>query len=241
MWCSSCQQDVPGIASPNGVMAVGCARCGAGLTLETRERSSIDLVERDHLSSSSPERCIPEKVASCSASADAPPSVEWECFDWDDELQHAECVLQELRALREVDPRPSGDTHTETNSHGWQATSPNGRRHRGMRQRRFGWFLTIWGMGSTAPSGLWTAWFVFQNDALWAFGATATLVSLLILSFGFVLVLHAHARQTEAIAGILQFAVHELSELRATLVGSGPTTPHEASPFPDNHRDRWAA
>ena len=240
MWCSSCQQDVPGIASPNGVTAVGCARCGSDLSLQTRDRSAIDVSDSDALSSDVSGVCHVENSETLSPiSPDASSPIAWDQFDWDEELQHAECVLQELHALRDTCDR--GDTQADMPPPRMQAASTRWRRTRRMRQRRIGWLLTMWGMGSIVPYGLWTMWFVFQNDSLWLLGAVATFLSLVTLLFGSVLVLHAHARQAEAIAGILQFAVHELSDLREAAVGRVPNVVHDPWQDPEHHRDNRAA
>jgi hypothetical protein len=72
-------------------------------------------------------------------------------------------------------------------------------------------------------------WFAAQNDSLWMLAAMAAFVSLVVLLFGFILALHAQARQVEAIAGILQFFVREIAELRTddrdSVEGAQPCMP----------------
>ncbi|MFO7905711.1 MAG: hypothetical protein R6U98_23845, partial [Pirellulaceae bacterium] len=54
MWCSACQQDVPGVAASREDRTVCCARCGEGLTLvqdsSARDIPFEELPEFDDLS-----------------------------------------------------------------------------------------------------------------------------------------------------------------------------------------------
>ena len=88
------------------------------------------------------------------------------------------------------------------------------------------------------PCGLWAVWFVAQNDSLWMFATLAAFMSLVVLLFGLILTLHAQTRQVEAIAGILQFFVREIGQLRAD--GVKDTQPH-ASEYANGQRQSRAA
>ena len=211
MWCSSCQQDVPGIASPNGVTAVGCARCGSALSIEHGPRSTIDFTELGSSPASS--RTDRLSVENLFESGTASSRLEWERFEWDEDLQPPDFVLHELSEPQTVKCQfpVASEPKTPAQEAPLQWRNPS-RKHwsaRGWTQRRIGWCFIAWGLGSVAPCGLWAMWFVAQNDSLWMLAAMAAFVSLVALLFGLVLTLHAQTRQVEAIAGILQFFVRE--------------------------------
>tara|TARA_B100001123_G_scaffold116002_2_gene135150 strand:- start:7211 stop:7468 length:258 start_codon:yes stop_codon:yes gene_type:complete len=84
-------------------------------------------------------------------------------------------------------------------------------------------------------------WFVAQNDSLWMFATLAAFMSLVVLLFGLVLTLHAQARQVEAIAGILQFFVREIRQLRADGAGVVKDAQPCASQYANDQRQSRAA
>lgn len=241
MWCSSCQQDVPGIASPNGVTAVGCARCGSSLSSEHGSRSAIDFVELE--SAPTYRRADGRNPENLFESGTASSRLEWERFEWDVNLPHPDLVLHELPELqpakRQFSMASEIKTSTGETPAAWRNASGKHWSSRGLTQRRVGWCCIAWGLGSGAPCGLWAMWFVAQNDSLWMLAALTAVVSLLVLLFGLVLVLHAQARQVEAIAGILQFFVREIAELRTggmgLFIGAQPRRSQDPEMQHQNH------
>ena len=73
------------------------------------------------------------------------------------------------------------------------------------------------------------------------FATLAAFMSLVVLLFGLVLTLHAQARQVEAIAGILQFFVREIRQLRADGTGVVKDTQPHASEYANGQRQSRAA
>lgn len=243
MWCSSCQQDVPGITSPNGVSAVGCARCGSSLGSEQGRRSEIDFVE---LESAPAYRCtVGRNSEKLSESSNASSRLEWERFEWDANLPHPDLVLHELPELQPGKGQFPTASETRTpigqTAAAWRNASDKHWSSRGLMQRRVGWCFIAWGLGSGAPCGLWAMWFYAQNDSLWMLAALTAVVSLLVLLFGLILVLHAQARQVEAIAGILQFFVREVAELRPGGMGLIEDAPPCGLQDPEMHHQNRAA
>ena len=243
MWCSSCQQDVPGIASPNGVTAVGCARCGSALTIEHGSRSTIDFTAPGSATVCSPtDRLAVEKLFE---SGTASARLEWERCEWDANLAHPDFALHDL-----AEPQPvkrylpiASEPLTplrETPSQ-WRSAGGEHKGARGLNQRRLGWCFVAWGLGSVVPCGLWAVWFVAQNDSLWMFATLAAFMSLVVLLFGLILTLHAQTRQVEAIAGILQFFVCEIRQLRADGTGVVKDTQPHASEYANGQRQSRAA
>ena len=238
MWCNSCQQDVPGIASPNGVTAVGCARCGNELSFEPRPRSDIHFTELENLSTRGQvDRLAAEKLFEAGTASSR---LEWERFDWDEDLQHPDLLLNELPETQTVKRQLPLGTQPETLVHSQSPTYKHWTT-RGFLQRRIGWCCIAWGLGSAAPSGLWAMWFVSRGDHLWILAVAVAFVSLMVLSFGFVLVLHSQARQVQAIAGILQFFVRQFSELRSDGTGCVERSPYQTSQRSKSEHQNWAA
>ena len=243
MWCSSCQQDVPGIASPSGVTAVGCARCGSALTIEHGSRSTIDFAEPGSATACGPTDCLAVEKVFESGAASA--RLEWERCEWDADLPHPDFALHDLAEPQTVkrylpitsEPQaPLRETPSQ-----WRSAGGESKTARGLNQRRMGWCFVAWGLGSVVPCGSWAMWFVAQNDSLWMFATLAAFMSLVVLLFGLVLTLHAQARQVEAIAGILQFFVREIRQLRADGAGVVKDAQPCASQYANDQRQSRAA
>lgn len=196
MWCSTCQQDVPAIASPDESV-VCCARCQSpvGATSCTAD--------------STPEFEASPKVAS-RLSSDAPPLDDWQC---DDDL-HAAQHRMDLLGLGLRDPVVPGDPHVRQQ---WSDTKTKARSGRPKRRRSslVAWCALSLGTMALVFGGVLLGWSsVTDRTDLWRLGMPFALVGQAALVVGLVFQLDGLWRSNREATETLDELDDQLAELR---------------------------
>lgn len=214
MWCSTCQQDVPGIAVKGDGNRICCARCsgmlagekGQGAVLRSAEEKAAapksdttksdplkaEALKADAASSVSPEA---ERQETPQVESPAPVRRSPPVDDWELEADLA-AVTRMMRSLR-IDsaststPRPLSASPAATTSLPPLAAAAAQGERRTRRSRRTGlftWPILMLGMMAFTCGGVLLGWsFVTGRGELWAYGMPAVLAGQGLLVLGLVL------------------------------------------------------
>ena len=232
MWCTFCQQDVPGLV-PGGQGPLVCSRCGRPLDTACRSGQRSDPAH-------GPDDRAPRVLL-----AEAPTSVPAACDTWEleQQLQH----IQRLLTIYRMD-LPNGGTGDEQTrvrvdtSHRSAAHRHNPPRHRSRRSapRRTGrpggllgavtWTLLSLGIMALACGAVLLGWSALAGrEALWSTGMPITVAGQLLLLMGFVLQVDRLWHDHRTTAQKLDQVDHRLERLRDA-VPAGRASPTPAAP-----------
>lgn len=213
MWCSHCQQDVPGIAIPEDGHRLGCARC-RGLLRNQSKPEHLPATASDE----APAAALPK----------SPPALD----DWtlDDDLA---AVTRMMRTLR-IDA-PSARVPSETSQPAIPlamaaqprpvaSVAPPRAPRRG---QLFAWPALMLGMMAFTCGGVLLSWsFATGRGDLWTYGMPAVLAGQGLLVLGLVLQLEGLWQSNRDTRETLDGLDRELAELRHTTAVL--TTTHSA-------------
>jgi hypothetical protein len=211
MWCSHCQQDVPGIAIPEDGHRLGCARCRGLLRNQSKPEHSPKAA-----SEAAPLPPLPK----------SPPSLD----DWtlDDDLAAVTRMMRTLRIDAPSARMPSEPTQPTIPL--MMAAQPRHTTSVAPTPRRgslFAWPALMLGMMAFACGGVLLGWsFVTGRGDLWTFGMPAVLAGQGLLVLGLVLQLEGLWQSNRDTRETLDDLDRELAELRHTTAVL--TTTHSA-------------
>jgi hypothetical protein len=210
MWCSQCQQDVPGIAVKDDGNRICCARCSGQLAGESK---------------AAPVETRPEAVAS----QRTPPALD----DWNLDADLA-AVTRMMRTLR-IDAPNARLPHEPTAA---RATSPRvapaAVKRTVATPRRgqlFAWPALMLGMMAFTCGGVLLGWsFATGRGDLWTYGMPAVLAGQGLLVLGLVLQLEGLWQSNRDTSDTLDTLDRELAELRhaTTLLTSTHSAPGQS-------------
>jgi hypothetical protein len=226
MWCSHCQQDVPGIAIKEDGNRICCARC-SGLLAGMQGRTPVVITDepsRESQTASAPasEAHAAEVVEALVA---APPLDDWSL---DADLAAVTRMMQTLR----VDPQAKAPrTSTpQTAAPSWRmpeaaplrATKPPAKRN-----SYFAWPVLMLGMMAFCGGAVLLGWSYFGDRAvLWNYGLPAVLAGQALLVLGLVMQLDGLWQNSRDTRQALDELDRELADLRhATSVLTTTHTP----------------
>ncbi len=215
MWCSSCQQDVPGVASGDDG-AICCPRCHEALNSST-DASGV---------SSEPLAVL--KDESTGWFSDSPP-VDVDDWELDEDLRTAERVVHES-GLSGYEPP---DENLRLDAAPSSARRP--RRQPARRApRRYGgfvaWTMLSLGLMAFVFGGMLIGWsFYAERDDLWRLGMPFALAGQAVLVIGLVFHLDGLWRSNRTANETLDELDEQLDELRktASLLSSTRSTPSQ--------------
>ena len=207
MWCSTCQQDVPAIGSPNETVV--CARCQSPLGTGD-DRKPKQAVEP-----------ISERPTS-----DPPPLENWEL---DDDL-HAARHRIGLLGLDGINSETPDSTAVRPARSG-RARKEKRRRHQASRSSLISWCALALGMMTLVFGGVLLGWsFIMDRADLWRLGMPFTLVGQAVLVIGLVFQLDGLWRNNREAGATLDELDSQLAELRraTSLMSTTHTSPSQS-------------
>lgn len=236
MWCRSCQQDVPAVASADDA-TVRCARCHADLSLSQKSASVND------------SRTSPEEPSEHSPPALEPEPLDWstdlafrswESWELADDLRAADRLVHSL-GIQRVDAAHDVPRYASTQSdrpRPESAGDPRGHRApqaSSPRKARRGSFLT-WailslGLMTFAFGAALLGWSFWMGRAdLWQLGLPFTLAGQAALVIGLIVQLDHLWRSNQAAAESLDELDEQLGELRraTTLLSTSHSGPSQS-------------
>jgi hypothetical protein len=185
MWCSNCQQDVPGIASDGQIC---CARCGGKL----RSGADPNVAVSD------------ERAASGRGPAPDTPPVDLDNWEFDQDLRSAARLIRSLRLTGDIDREPAVSPSLLSDSltgaplvdaphaavPSWHARPTQGEAQRPRRKRRgafFSWAMLSLGLMTFVCGAVLVGWSFFGGRSeLWGLGLPLVLVGQAALIVGLV-------------------------------------------------------
>lgn len=235
MWCKTCRQDVPGVASSEEGRFC-CAQCGASLEREPRE---------GHAPQGSPSCPPPTEEASAPPESsegpvlDAPPS--WDDWELDERLGDIQRKLAPGKAAsaackaavrREASKLESGHVGPPawhcTPQHAATAEAPSS----GTAVSGPAWIVLALGLMALVCGGVLLGWSVVTGrQELWARGIPFAVGGQVALLFGLVLQLERIWRNGQQTATRLEHVDEELHGLKSTTAMLGTTHSSAASSF----------
>lgn len=227
MWCSHCQQDVPGIAIKEDGNRICCARC-SGLLAGLQGRTPVVIMEEPPTSvqtESSPmvsETQAAEKVEVLVA---APPLDDWSL---DADLAAVTRMMQTLR----VDPQakaPRAST-PQASAATWRMPEPAPQRvvtASAKRNSYLAWPVLMLGMMSFCGGAVLLGWsYIANHPVLWNYGLPAVLAGQALFVLGLVMQLDGLWQNNRDTRQALDELDRELADLRhATSVLTTTHTP----------------
>jgi len=228
MWCRSCQQDVPAVASADD--GVRCARCHTDFSAP----KSADV---DDPTTVKPETDAPLAPGTTDLSADAA-FRSWESWEFAEDLRAADRMVNSL-GIRRIDAahefRNDAATSNQRSPSKLEEMSSRSTTQRSPRMPRRGSFLT-WailslGLMSFAFGAVLLGWSFWMGRAdLWQLGMPFTLAGQAAMVVGLVLQLDSLWRSNQAATESLNELDDQLGELRraTTLLTSSHSGPSQS-------------
>lgn len=231
MWCNECQQDVPGVASPDD-SGICCARCSGSISAADTAAASrtmryIDLESDDHGNDvDDVEEYTVEDFDLLDDDLDkyseSPPLDE---HDWrlDEDLRSAELMVKLF--ADQPDDRLSVPIGALAPAAAPSASPPgprppSPRRYGRVARERFGfllWSLVSFGLMAFVFGGVLLGWgYITDRDDLWRLGLPVALAGQAAMVLGVVLQMEGLWQRTRATRHTLGELDHQLYELRQT-------------------------
>jgi hypothetical protein len=227
MWCSHCQQDVPAVASRDGLNALHCVRCESLLagTASPAHRPIPQGIE--------PLTTLPEQVTVEQLLQPPLPQEDWQL---EAELRYVERLAQAWRDAPPCEPAPlpeeasalhrSDRGHTQS-----KITEPPEATSAKPRFANLAWTSLSLGVMTFVCGGVLLAWSAIgHRQELWSIGLPLTLFGQAGLILGLVLQLETLWQTNRATSQTLQSLDGELNELRhsTTLLTQSRSTPSQS-------------
>lgn len=231
MWCSRCQQDVPGIARQQRIC---CARCGEQLSSGYASTTAGDATAPQTDEPQTAPRARSPKVA-----LDSNPPVNLDNWQLEDDLRTAARLVQSLRGSGRLPRATDDDTTAPAFDTGhaslppWHAppsstpAPPAERLQRRPPRRRkssfFSWAMLSLGLMTFVCGGVLLGWSLFTERAeLWNLGMPLVLVGQAALIAGLVFQLDGLWQSNRETSRTLDELDHQLDDLKhaTTLLGS---------------------
>jgi hypothetical protein len=225
MWCSRCQQDVPGIASDGQIR---CARCAAALPAN---QAAEPVAGEAHAASAHGARPLAES-----------PPFDLDNWQFDEDLRSAARVVRSLRVAGDIDddaPPATSAASTATaprqldaahaNVPAWHASRrprrepPPAPPRRPRRGAFFAWAMLSLGLMTFVCGGVLVGWSFFGGRAeLWGLGLPLVLIGQAALIVGLVFQLDGLWQSNRETSRSLDDLDEQLDDLRqaTTLLGS---------------------
>jgi len=186
MWCVHCRQDVPAIASHDGILA--CPRCGKAVVLDGPQPP-------DTYSTSGSDVFFSPAPSSIESETLSDPMMQWDDWEMDEELRRIFRVLQaenELTARKETESRPAivrfdspcakaSARHRPAVNHSKPIRNTNlGALH--AISDSLGWLALLFGSACLACGGLLGLWsLAAHRPDLWMAGLLAVIAGQIVL------------------------------------------------------------
>jgi len=232
MWCSNCQQDVPGVAATDDKGKICCARCSTTLSAGNYERKSDEFQNVAKISNANQENApnVTEQVL------EAKPPVDLHDWEFEEDLLAVQRLVRSLRSAgvmtnesEEVNQRvdtaqPVSAPHTRVAAE----TPPDREKRPGSKRERkkakigfFAWTLLSFGLMTFVCGAVLLGWsFVDARAELWRIGMPLTLGGQAILLIGLLLQLEnvwQSNRETTNTLDELDEQLHELKHATTLL------------------------
>ena len=254
MWCSHCQQDVPGIASTDEFVGICCARCGRQVGASAEE-AVADTDRSTPTTVADGEREV-EEMVSWSDQYDGVywkthPPIDWhEQWQWDDDMWSVQRITDSA-AVTTPAHFPAKSTTSELLNETRQAVDhwhdqlvhPQGAvnransslpKHSGRGRRRplLSWFMLSSGLTVfVCGAGLLVGGYVTGRTDLWNLGIPVSVVGQIALLIGLVLQLDGLWRSNRSTADTLGALDNRLQDLKQTTAMMGTTHSSAAQSF----------
>ena len=212
MWCSTCQQDVPGLGSPSGEGELRCGKCGGGL------------------SGGKPASAVTVAAASAGRTLRSPPALD---EDWalEAELRGVERLMQSLKSrppladstiVQSRSPERAANRHSIQSEHVPGADAPGSpTRAAGLnkaiqpRSHAAAWCILSLGLAVFACGAVLLGWsLIAKRDDLWPVGMPLALIGQAGLVLGLVLQLDGLWHSNRRTADVLSELGGELKDVR---------------------------
>ncbi len=229
MWCSQCQQDVPGVVAPDSTSGICCARCGGELPSEPA--TSADEPQEPRVKTAE-DLLLDSRVP-------------FDLDDWElqDDLEMVQRVAKSLQASgysgddKSVERELSYDA-SHTSPAGWHvgqappsSRATNKQRPKKRRKRRMSflsWTILSMGLMTFVCGGILMGWSAFTGrKELWELGLPLGLGGLAGLLIGLLFQLEGLWQSTHDTSSTLDRLDEQLNDLRhtTTLLGSTHSDP----------------
>jgi hypothetical protein len=234
MWCTHCQQDVPGTVRPDDG-GYGCLRCGNPLLGDPEDGA------RSPAEGPNPEE-TPDFVEIPADAPESSPLSEYDSWELDERLRHIERVLAIGRANDDPPNRESRQSgvrlrvdaaHSQPSSR-HRPPSKNLKKRSGTGKQRSPWLgAAIWGalslgLMALACGGVLVGWSVLaEQDHLWSIGMPIAVGGQILLLLGFVLQIDRLWHDSRDTAAKLDDVDDQIEDLRNTtsILGTTHSTP----------------
>jgi hypothetical protein len=212
MWCSTCQQDVPGLGSPSGEGDLRCGKCGGGL------------------SGGKPAAAATACAASAAGTFRSPPALD---DDWalEAELRGVERLMQSLKSrsplaessiVQNSMQQAAANWHSAQSGHAPCADATRSQklvtaRDKGIQPRSHAaaWCILSLGLAVFACGAVLLGWSLFaKRDDLWPVGMPLALIGQAGLVLGLVLQLDGLWHSNRRTADVLSELDGELKDVR---------------------------
>ncbi len=233
MWCRSCQQDVPAVASKEDA-TVRCARCHAGLSASPASHTTDRCAET---SAESTVEVQPPAIAADDWPADAL-ARDWERWELAEDLRKVDRLINAL-GVRRVDAshdaclatqesRTAAEPHGDRRGFSRSGSRPTGKSH---QRSLCAWSILALGLVTAAAGAMLLVGSYWMNRAdLSQLGMPLILAGQAALAIGLVVQLDAVRRSNQTAFESLDDLDDQLNELRhaTTLLTSSQCSPSQS-------------
>ncbi len=235
MWCRSCQQDVPAVASTDDAV-VRCARCHSDLSVMPTD-TTADALQAETGQSADHRHVLESEVQYRSLD---PPPRSWESWELAEDLREADRLVHSL-GIRRVDAAheiplnsaalendPRAQSTARRRDHAAGATKSE---RKPRRSSLLTWSILSLGLMTFAFGAMLLGWSFWMGRAdLWRLGMPFTLAGQAALVIGLVLQLDGLWRSNQAAAESLDELDVQLDELRraTTLLSTSHSSPSQS-------------
>ncbi len=257
MWCSSCEQDVPGVASVDGDKRICCARCGESLSSGAALSATLEIDEAEQ-----PET---ESVAPSVEDTDQPSATpildseslpphhswppQWDDWEFEEDLQSVERRLRVLRAQGIMPAREETsqqlyfdephsavpNNHLKLAAEKQRSKSPPSlprAKRRKSRSAFFSWAMISFGLMTFVCGAVLMGWSIVTTRVeLWTIGTPLTLGGQAVLIIGLIFQLENLWQSSRETTTTLDELDEQLHDLRQSATLLGPSQPNPAKSF----------
>jgi hypothetical protein len=222
MWCSTCQQDVPGLGSPGGAGGMRCGKCGDGL--ESNSQPTSQVTENPATNVPATLTCAGNNAALEKILRSAPLGEE----DWalEAELRGVQRLLGSLKSRPTASNQPVAVHASHRKPGKWHAAEveatpteeiPIARKDAAAQPRGHtaAWLILSLGLAVFACGAVLLGWSIIgQREDLWPLGMPLALVGQAALIVGLILQLDGLSQSTRKTTEALSELDGELKNVR---------------------------
>lgn len=236
MWCSHCQQDVPGIATEDRIR---CARCQQTLSSGYASSATVDEAKRGDPMEPPDEVAAGDEAQNLAIGLPSePPPIDFDDWRLEEDLRKVNRIIRQMRAAGQSEQQPAQEnafaTPIATTSHAAPAAvTPSATRNPPKRRSSFfSWALLSTGLMTFVCGGVLLGWsFAAGRGDLWSLGMPLTLAGQAGLILGLVLQLEGLWQSNRDTNKTLDELDEQLNDLRHTTTMLGTTHSSGARSF----------